>query len=69
MKKKQKQFQQILIKKMQPIKQYILLAFLLITVALLIVVSIYCYLIKYNSKQKQLLPFYTINNELKEIIY
>ena len=54
---------------MQPIKQYILLALLLITVALLIVVSIYCYLIKYNSKQKHLLPFYTINNELKEIIY
>ena len=31
---------------------YTLLAFLLITVALLIAVSIYCYLIKYRSKQK-----------------
>ena len=31
---------------------YVLLAFLLITVALLIVVSIYCYLIKYRAKQK-----------------
>ena len=29
---------------------YILLAFLLITIALLIVVSIYCYLIKYRGK-------------------
>ena len=31
---------------------YILLAFLLITIALLITVSIYCYLIKYQAKQK-----------------
>ena len=31
---------------------YILLAFLLITIALLIAVSIYCYLIKYWAKQK-----------------
>ena len=30
---------------------YILLAFLLITVALLIAVSIYCYLIKYEVKK------------------
>ena len=29
---------------------YILLAFLLITIVLLIVVSIYCYLIKFKSK-------------------
>ena len=47
---------------------YILLAFLLITIALLIAVSIYCYLIKYKSKQKHLLPFY-ITNYLKEILY
>ena len=33
-------------------KFYILLAFLLITIALLIVVTIYCYLIKYKAKQK-----------------
>ena len=31
---------------------YILLAFLLITTALLIAVSIYCYFIKYQGKQK-----------------
>ena len=36
---------------------YILLIFLLITIALLINVSIYCYLIKYKSKQKHLLPY------------
>ena len=36
---------------------YILLAFLLITIALLIAVSIYCYLIKCRAKQKHLLPF------------
>ena len=38
-------------------KFYILVAFLLITLALLIAVSIYCYLIKYQAKQKHLLPF------------
>ena len=47
----------------------ILLAFSLITIALLIAVSIYCYLIKYQAKQKHLLPFHFTNNELKEIIY
>ena len=35
---------------------YTLLAFLLITLAFLIAVSIYCYLIKWQAKQKQLLP-------------
>ena len=48
---------------------YILLAFLLITIALLIAVSIYCYLIKYRAKQRHLLPFNFTNNKLKEIIY
>ena len=48
---------------------YILLAFLLITIALLIAVSIYCYLIKYQGKQKHLLPFHITNNKLKEIVY
>ena len=38
---------------------YILLAFLLITIALLIAVSIYCYLMRYREKQKHLLPFTT----------
>ena len=38
---------------------YIFLTFLLITITLLIVVSICCcYLIKYQAKQKQLLPFH-----------
>ena len=48
---------------------YILLAFLLITIILLIAVSIYCYLIKYSSKQKHVLPFQFTNNKLKQIIY
>ena len=46
---------------------YILLSFLLITIALLIAVSIYCYLIEYRVKQKHLLPFHVTNNELKEL--
>ena len=46
---------------------YILL--LLITIALLIAVSLYCYLIKCKAKQKHLLPFYVTNNKLKEILY
>ena len=46
----------------------ILLAFLLITIALLTAVSIYCYVIKYWAKQKHLLPFHVTNNELKEVI-
>ena len=40
---------------------YILLSFLLITIALLITVRIYCYPIKYRSKQKHLLPFHDTN--------
>ena len=43
---------------------YILLAFLLITIALLIAVSIYCYLIKYWTKH--LLPFQNTNNKLNK---
>ena len=35
---------------------YILIAFLIITIALLIAVSIYCYLINYQAKH--LLPFH-----------
>ena len=45
---------------------YILLVYLLITTALLIAVSVYCYLIKYRVKQKHLLPFHITNK--KEII-
>ena len=44
---------------------YTLLAFLLIAIALLIAVSINCYLTKYQAKQKHLLPFHFTNNELK----
>ena len=42
-------------RKIQPVKQkiYILLAFSLITIVLLTAVSIYCYLEKYKSKEKQ----------------
>ena len=36
---------------------HVLLAYLLITTALLIAVSNYCYLIRYKAKQKHLLPF------------
>ena len=46
---------------------YILLAFLLITIALLIALSIYCYLIKYQTKQ--LLLFLYTYNELREVLY
>ena len=44
---------------------FILLAFLLITIALLIAVSI-CYLIKYPAKH--LLPFHDTNNKLNNIV-
>ena len=44
---------------------YILLVFLLITIALLIAASIYCYQIKYQEKQKHLLPF--DNKKLKQV--
>ena len=41
---------------------YNLLAFLFIIIALLTAVSIYSFLIKYQAKQKYLLPFHVINN-------
>ena len=47
---------------------YILLDFLLITIALLIAVCIYCYLSKYRSKQKYLLPFQVANNKLTNVL-
>ena len=43
---------------------YILLDFLLITIALVIAVSIYFYLIKHQAKQKHLLQFH--HTKLKE---
>ena len=48
---------------------YILLTFLLITSALLIADSIYCFLIKNQAKQKHFLQFHVTNNQLKEVIY
>ena len=45
---------------------YSLPTFLVITVAVLINVSIYCYLGK-QPKQKHLLPYYDNSNKLKEI--
>ena len=48
---------------------YISLAFLLITIALLKALSVYCYMTNYRVKQKHLLPFHFTNNKLKEIIY
>ena len=48
---------------------YMLLAFLLITMTLLIAVSIWCYLIKFWAKQKYLLSFQFTIKKLKEIIY
>ena len=48
---------------------YILLVFLLITITLLIAISIYCYMIKYQAKQKRLLPFHDRNNELEQVLY
>ena len=45
------------------------LPFLSITIALLIAVTIYCYLIKYKGKQKHLLLFHVTNNKLQEVLY
>ena len=38
-----------------------MLAFLLITIALLIIVSVYYYLLKYPTKHKYLLPYHVTN--------
>ena len=46
---------------------YTLLNFLLITIALLTAVSIYCYQLKHQSKQVHSLPCYDTNNKFKEI--
>ena len=72
MRKRQKLFQQIFMKKKATCKTqnfYVLLAFLLITLALFIALSIFCYLIRYQSKQEHLLLFHVTNNELKETMY
>ena len=48
---------------------YILLAFLIITIALLIAVKIYCYFKKHQGNQKHLLPYYDTNNEFLKKCY
>ena len=50
-------------------KQNFYVLFVLITIVLLTDVGIYCYLIKYKSKQKHLLLFHYSNNNSKEIMY
>ena len=47
---------------------YILLIFLLITIALLIAFSIYFCMIKYTAKQKKLLPYYAKNVKLINVL-
>ena len=47
---------------------HIILLVLSNAIALLIAVSIYCYLIKYPAKQKHLLPFHNTNSELKQVL-
>ena len=69
MMKKENLFRQVLMKKDNLYNFYILLAFLVITISLLIAVSIFFYMIKYRAKQKHLLKFYVRNNNLKEILY
>ena len=59
--------------KKQPVEKfslfYVLPAFLLTTITLLIAASIYCYLMNYQEKQKHLLPFQVTNNKLREAVY
>ena len=50
-------------------KVYILHVFLLVTIALLIAVNIFCYLMKYQIKEKHLLPHHVTTNELNEVLY
>ena len=45
---------------------FILLTFLLITIALLVAISIYCCFIKYRAEQNQKLPYYK-TSKLKEM--
>ena len=44
------------------------ITFLLITMVLLIAVSIYCYLIKYQAKQRYFLPFHVTNTSQRNFI-
>ena len=47
------------------IQNFFIFLFLLITIALLIAASIYCYLIKYQAKRKHCLPFH--NTKIKQV--
>ena len=47
---------------------YILLVFLLIIIALLIAVSVYCYLVRYQRKQKHLSPFHDAKSKQSFLI-
>ena len=70
--KKQKLFQQILMKRKQPVKQKVYIFyfhFYQLVLYYLIAISIYCYQIKYRAKQKHLLQFHGTNNKLKEVLY
>ena len=44
---------------------YTLLTFFLTTIALLIDVSTYCYLIKYRAKKQHFLPFHNTKQQIK----
>ena len=55
------------LRKCTSINFYIVLVFLLITITLLKAVNIYWYLIKYQTKQKPLLPCHYTISKLKEI--
>ena len=60
-------FKQVLMKKVTCKTRhfYSLLTFLLLNIALIIAVSIYCYPIKYRTKQNHLSPYHDIS-KLKE---
>ena len=47
---------------------YIFLAFLLITISLLIILSICCFLVKDRLKQEHFLPYYYITNIMKKLV-
>ena len=47
---------------------YILLAFFIMIMSLLIALNIHRYLIKYKPNQKQLLPFHVTNNIKKSFV-
>ena len=55
--------------KLQNKKNLYLTCFFSITIALLIAVSIYCYLIKFKAKRNNLLPYHVTNNKLKKVLY